>query len=81
MLFKNEVNTIPFGAFHAAQGGSRVILLAQLRLCPFDGNPVIPLKRLHPPLILMGPSRKNFLADYRLANHLLEEINHLTRPG
>src|ERR1017187_2419045 len=38
-------------------------------------------KRLHPCLILIGPPRQNFLADHRLAYHVLKEMNHLPWPG
>jgi hypothetical protein len=42
---------------------------------------VVPRKRLYPPLILVRTPRENFLADHRLAHHLLEKMNHLARPG
>src|ERR1019366_2785218 len=41
---------------------------------------VVARKRLHPCLILVGSPRQHFLGDHRLANHVLKEIRHLTRP-
>jgi len=79
--FQNEIHSVPLRALHAAQGGTHIILLAHFRLRPFDCDPVVPRERLYPPLILVRPSRENFLADHRLAHHLLEEMNHLPGPG
>src|ERR1019366_5762509 len=78
--FQNEVHTMLPGPFHAAQGGTNIILLAHLRLSPLDGG-VVARKRLHPSLILVGPARQYFLADHRLADHVLKEMNHLPWPG
>src|ERR1035438_9196022 len=58
--FQNEVHAMLPGPFHAAQGGTNIILLAYLRLGPFDGR-VVAGKRLHPCLILVGPPRQHFL--------------------
>src|ERR1035441_4974593 len=77
--FQNEVHPMLPGPFHAAQGGTNIILLAYLRLGPFEGG-VVARKRLHPCLILVGSPRQHFLGDHRLANHVLKEIRHLTRP-
>ncbi len=72
--FQNEVDAVLPGPFHAAQRRTHVILLAHLRLSPFDGDTVVAGKRLHPGLILVGSSRQHFLADHRLANHVLKEM-------
>src|SRR5208282_2970391 len=79
--FQNEIHAMSLGPFHATQGGTHVILLAHLRLRPFDGDGVVVRKRLHPSLIFVGPPRQHFLADHRLAYHVLKEIDHLSRPG
>jgi hypothetical protein len=79
--FENEIHAMPPGPFHAAQGGTHIVLLAHLRLRPFDGDGVVACKRLHPSLILVGPARQHFLADHRLAHYVLEEMNHLPGPG
>ncbi len=79
--FENEIYAMPLGSFHAAQGGTHVVLLAHLRLSPFDGDGVVACIRLHPSLILVGPARQHFLADHRLAHNVLEEMDHLPRPG
>src|ERR1700730_12175575 len=55
--------------------------LTHLGLSPFDGDTVVAGKRLHPCLILVGPPRQHFLADHRLADHVLKEIRHLPRTG
>src|ERR1017187_8292218 len=78
--FQNEVHAMLPGPFHAAQGGTNIILLAYLRLGPFDGR-VVASKRLHPCLILVGPPRQHFLANDRFTHDVLKEMNHLSRPG
>ena len=71
---------MPPGPFHATQGRTHIILLAHLRLRPFQTDTVIAGKRLHR-FLVVGPSRQHFLADDRLAHDLLKEMDYLSRPG
>ncbi len=78
---QNEVHPMPVRTLHAALGRADVILLAHLRLRPFNRNTVVPGLRLNPPLILVGPAREHRLVDHRLTGYVTEKMHHLPRTS
>src|SRR5271166_4227054 len=76
---QNEVDPVPFLALHPAQRGSYIILFANTLRGPLN-RAMIPAKRLHPRLILVGAPREDFFADHRLAHYIPEKVRHLARP-
>ena len=77
---QDEIDAVAAGALHAPLCGTDVILLARLRLGPFDGNMVTARERLYPIPILIGPPREHLLVDHLFADHVMEKMHHLSRP-
>ena len=76
---QDEIDPMAMGALDATLRRTNIILLAHLRLRPFDGNIMIACERLDPVPILIGPPREHRFVDHRLAYHVVEEMRHLPR--
>src|SRR5947209_3085679 len=77
---EDEVDAV--GAFpcHASLPGQDMVFLAHALFGPFDRQPVVAGKGLHPDLVVGGTLAQDLLVDRRNADDLTEKMHHLLGP-
>ena len=78
---EDEVDAIEPALVHAAERRQHLVLFAQALFRPLHRDFVIAGVGLNPVAVIVGALTERFLAHHRGAEHLMNEINHLFRPG